>query len=319
MSEELETQLSNQSFMEKITSEDPRLVKQAQQGVNDYTRYKMRETGFLRKILPPIPIQSSAIDRSVETDKPVKIVDRESDTPGAVTIPFATNPMGRYLRGRRYRIMFGRIITPQFAKDVEELHTYHMDLRTVVADNSIKDLLAEEDTKWIAACNSVMVGPDEVVAETNSVHWKTIPGSEDRALTRESLAESLKIMPRNPTRLEAKTALINQITVKDVLKFYHDEAGGPTIAQDMLLNGFSEQKMMGVNWIVTIKQDIVPENTIFYFAEPKFLGKFYVLDDTTMWMDKNKWMIQFCAYECIGAGIGNIGGVCRADFVATGT
>jgi hypothetical protein len=307
--DDAQVKISNASFLSKVSSDNPALVKEAADGVNDYTRVKMREEGFLRKILPPITITSDQIDRSVETDKPVKIVDMEPDSPAAMMVPFATNPSNRYLKAPRYRVAFARIQTRQYAKDVDELHTYHMDLRQIISDNAIKDMLAEEDSKWIKAITNVLVAPEATVPETGAVQWKTLVGG----ITRDNLAESLKIQPRTFARLESKTGLINHISVKDLLKFTRDVAGGD-VSQDMFLNGFSEQKIMGVNWIVTIKQDLVPEDTIFYFTEPQALGKFYILEDATMFLEKRAWMIQFFAYECIGASIGNVAGVVRVDF-----
>ena len=308
MSDEI-SKMSNQAFLDHVDSDDPGMVKTAQDGVNDYTRKKMREEGFLRQILPPIPLSADELDRSVDTDKPIKIVDVEPDNPGSVTVPFATNPVNRYIQAPRYRVMFARIQTPQFAKDKEELATYHMDIRQVISDNAIKDMLAEEDESWIAAVNDVLVGPNKTVPETNSVQWEVYSDK----ISRKALAESLKVMPKTPSRLEPATALLNNITIKDVLKFERPEAGGD-VSQDLFLNGFAQQKIMGVTWAITIKRDIVPTDTIFYFAEPQFLGKFYTREDATMYLDKRAWMIQFFAYECIGAGIGNIGGVCRVDF-----
>jgi hypothetical protein len=39
--------------------------------INDFTRIKMREDGFFRRILPPLQISNDELDRSVPTDKPL--------------------------------------------------------------------------------------------------------------------------------------------------------------------------------------------------------------------------------------------------------
>jgi len=302
--------ITNAGFLDHVLSNDPVMVKEAADTVNEFTRVKMREDGFARKILPPIPLSNDEIDRSVDTDKPVKIVDKEPGSPAAITVPFATNPIGRYIRAPRYRVMFARMMTPKFNKDVEELRTYHMDVRQVISDNAIKDLLAEEDGKFLyAAVNALGGTPNGTVTETGTVQWKL---SADE-ITRESLVDSLKIMPSTPNRLETATALVNNITIKDVLKFRRDEIGGD-LAQDMFLKGFTEQMLLGVKFIVTIKQDLVKNDNIFYFAEPKFLGKFFILEDTTMHMKREAFMIEFFAYECLGAAIGNVAGVARQTF-----
>ena len=146
MSQE-ESKLLSQAIFEKLSSHDRSLEKQAVDAVNDFTRTKMREDGFYRRIMPPIPISNDDLDRQVDTDKPVKIVDKEPDSPAAVSIPFATLPTNLYIKGDRYRVHFDRIVTPKFTKDVDELRTWYMDIGQVLSDNAIKDMLAEEDTR----------------------------------------------------------------------------------------------------------------------------------------------------------------------------
>lgn len=43
--------------------------------VNDFTRTKMREDGFYRRIMPPMPITGPDLDRAVPTDAPATIRD----------------------------------------------------------------------------------------------------------------------------------------------------------------------------------------------------------------------------------------------------
>jgi len=308
----LNKEMTNKVFFDHLTSSDPGMVKVAAEAVNDFTRVKMREDGFFRRILPPIGISNDELDRQVDTDKPVKIIDKEPGSPAALSVPFGANPSARYIKGPRYRCMFNRIMTPKFTKDVDELRTYHMDIRQVISDNAIKDMLAEEDGKFISACTNAMGGSvGATVAETGVVQWHETTAQ----ITRESLVESTKTMPNSPSSLEVATALTNHITIKDVLKWHRDEAGGD-LAQDMLLKGFTEKVLLGIKWIITIKKDLVPTDNVFYFAEPKFFGKFFILEDATMFMDRRAFMIEFFAYESIGAAIGNVAAVARQTFNA---
>lgn len=285
------------------------MEKQAQDAVNDYIRVRMREDGFHRRIIPPVQITNDELDRQVDTDKPVKVVDKEPNSPGAISVPFATQPINRYIRGPRFRVMFDRILTPRFTKDIDELRTYDMDIRQILSDNSIKDMLAEEDGKFILTCNTLLGSQGATVAETGTVQWQLVGGG----VTRESIAQAMKILPSTPNSLMPSTVLVNNITIWDVVKWGRDEVGGD-ISQEMFERGFAEREIMGVRWIVTIKKDLVPDSTIFMYAEPKFLGKFYILEDTTMYIDRKAYMLEFFAYESLGSSIANIAGVGRADF-----
>ena len=303
------TRMINETVLDKLTSESDTLRKEAQDAINDYTRVKMREDGFWRRILPPVTITNDELDRQVDTDKPVKVVDKEPDSPAAISVPFASLPINRYIRGPRYRVMFDRILTPKFTKDVDELRTYDMDIRQILSDNSIKDMLAEEDTKFIATCTILLGSQGATVAETGTVQWRAIAGG----ITRDTLAESMKIMPSTPNHLNPSTILLNNVTIWDVVKFGRDEIGGD-LSQELFERGFAEREIMGVRWIVTIKRDLVPDGSMFHYAEPKFLGKFFILEDTTMYIDRKAYMLEFFAYESIGCSIANVAGVARADF-----
>lgn len=306
---EYSTKAVNQAFFEKITSEDVGLQKDAQQAVNDFTRVKMREDGFWRKILPPVPIANDELDRQVDTEKNVKVVDKEPDSPAAISIPYATLPMNRYIQGPRYRVMFDRIATANFTTDVGRLRTWDMDIRQVLSDNAIKDMLAEEDGKAIAAVTAGLVGANTIVPETGITQWRTIDGG----ITRETINDALKILPQTPSHLEVATGLINSVFVKDLQKWGRDEVGGD-LSEEIARNGFAERVMFGVRFIITIKRDLVGDATMYMFAEPKFLGKFFILEDTTMHIEKKAYLLNFFAYEEIGSAIGNVAAMARADF-----
>lgn len=304
-----ETKMINEAVFDKLASRDPIMVKEAIDAVNDFTRTKMREDGFLRQIMPQIPISNDELDRQVSTDKPVKVVDKEPDSPAAISIPFASLPMNLYIRGPRYLVMMDRIVTPRFTKDVDELRTWIMDIRQVLSDNAIKDMLAEEDGKFITAVNTAIVGQGITVPTSGVVQHELIGGG----ITRDGLWDMLKTMPSTPSHLEVHTVLCNNITIKDVAKFGRTEMGGD-LSQDIMRNGWSEQEFLGTRWIITIKTDLVATSTFFHFSDPKFIGKHYSLEDTTMYIRREAYMLEFFAYQTSGATIGHTSGLTRADF-----
>lgn len=304
-----DSRLMSEAVFEKLASRDSGLIKEAEDAVNEFTRTKMREDGFYRRIMPPIPITNDELDRQVDTDKPVKVVDKEPDSPAAISIPFATLPTNLYIRGPRYRVMFDRIATPRFTKDVDELRTWIMDIRQVLSDNAIKDMLAEEDGKFLRAVNSALVGAGLTVPTSGTVQYEVIAGG----ITRDTLWDSLKVMPNTPSNLEVHLVMCNNITIKEVGKFTHNEMGG-TLSEEIMKNGWSLQKFMGVNWIITIKKGLVATNTMYHFADPKFIGKSYVLEDTTMYIRREAYMLEFFAYETMGGSIGHTSGLARVDY-----
>ena len=305
-----ESKLVNEAIFERLDSRDPAMIKQAESAVNEFTRVFMREYGFARGILPPIPIQNSDLDRLVSTDKPIKIVDKEPGSPAAVSVPFNTQPETWYILGPRYMVTFDRILTSRFTKDVDELRTWIMDIRQVLSDNSIKDMMAEEDTKFLNSVNSSIVGANTVVPTSGVVQYQTIPG----AITRDGLWEMLMLLPNTPSRLETHTVLTNTITIKHVAKMGRTEFGGD-LAQDIMKSGWTYQEFMNTRFLITIKIGLVGTGTFYLFADPKFMGKHYELEATTMSIKREDFMIEFFAYRTAGMTIGNTNSVARQDFL----
>lgn len=307
MSTKSEAQLLNETLFEQLST--PGMEKTAIDAVNDFTRTKMREDGFYRRIMPPLQISNDELDRQVDTDKPVKVVDKEPDSPAAISIPFATLPMNLYIRGPRYRVAFDRIVTPRFTKDVDELRTYVMDIRQVLSDNAIKDMLAEEDSKFMTACDAILGDAGSLVPTSGVEQHTAISGN----FTRDSLADALKIMPKTPSHLEVNTVLLNNVAIKEILKWGRDEAGGD-FSQDLVKNGWSETELLNTRFIITIKRDLVEDDEAYMFADPKFIGKSYLLEDTTMYIKREAYMLEFFAYETAGGTIGHTSGIAKGTF-----
>lgn len=302
-----EIQLLNETLFEQLDS--PGMQKQAVDAVNDFTRTKMREDGFYRRIMPPLTITNDELDRQVDTDKPVKIVDKEPDSPAAISIPFATLPTNFYIRGPRYRVMFDRIVSPRAVKDVDELRTYVIDIRQVLSDNMIKDMLAEEDSKFLSAVKTAVGNQGVVVPLSDTVQNQQIVGG----ITRETVVDALKIMPQTPSHFEVETCLVNNITIKELMKWGRDEMGGD-FSQDIIRNGWSETNLLNCRWIVTIKRDLVLDNEMYMFASPKFIGKNYELEPTTMYIRREAFMLEYFAYQTSGGSIGHTNGLAKATF-----
>ncbi|MEM5809114.1 MAG: hypothetical protein QXH92_04345 [Candidatus Aenigmatarchaeota archaeon] len=303
---------SNQIILESLLTEG--MEKRAVDAINDYTRYRMREKGFFRKILPPLPITNDELTPQVGTDQPVKVVEREPDAPAAVSVPFNALPENWYIKGVRYLVAFNRILSPRFTKDIDELRTYSMDIRQILADNAIKDMLAREDGQWIEVTNKAVGPKDAVHPLSGVVQWVTIRGG----ITRHNYIESLKVLRRTISRLETDTILVNFITALEFAKWHRDEVGGD-YSEEVILHGLTARDSAFANftnhkWLITIKTELVPEDVMYHYAEPKFLGKSYMLEDVTMNVERKAWILHYFMYELLGAAIGNTNAVARIDF-----
>jgi hypothetical protein len=314
----------NETLINGFTSSDSVIRKQAQEGVEDYLRMRLYEDGFARRLQPPVKVEPADLDRQVDTDKPVIILDKEPNSPAAYSVPFGTLPIGHYIKGPRFRVMFDRIMSRRFRADVNTLLTYDMDIKQILEDIMLKRIMAEEDRKYLQVVDYIVTqgNPANVNAaatqDANSYNAEIdfCQNITYNGMTRTTLKEMRKALPSSNRHLNPSVALVNNITVWDVAGLTRNEVGGD-LSEEMFVNGFGERQIMGLKWVVTIKTDLVPTGVIYQFAEPKFLGRFFVLDDVTLSTKKEDFFIDWFCYECIGAAVGNSAAVARCDFGGT--
>jgi hypothetical protein len=309
--ENLPTEVFNQRFIDKLEAGE---VKTAADAGTSFIRRKLREDGFLRKIIPPQPLGNQDLDRVIDHDKPVRIEDFEPNVPAAKAVPFGEIADMDYFYGPKFLVPFARILTPEETKDIDELRTYRMDIRRILMDNMLKDMMSVEDGTFISAVDAIVGAANSTVAATGLVQHVGI----NAALTnnRPAYAAVLKILEN--AKLNNGTILMNRITAKAFLTFDRTVLGGD-LSERIFTDGLSaiqEARIFGVRHLFTIKREIVPDNVVYVFAEPQYLGKFYTLQDATVHMEKKKYFIKFMAYETIGAAIGNIAGVAKVTFNA---
>lgn len=306
------TQVMNARIIEHLDRDE---VKLAQNAATDYTRLQIREESFAFKILKPEKATDDMLDRAL--DERLQIIwEIEPDSPGAKWVPLQTIPDGEYITGSRYLIPFARVLTPKFVKDIDELRTTRQDIRRILTDNSIKDALGEIDSKFITTVNSIVLDAT-AHSEPNNVTGKVQWINFTDGLTRETFAEAKKMLPRGNSdgkfRLRNYICLMNDVTAQDWLKLTRDEVGGD-LAEEFFKNGLTTDTIMGVKAIFTIKDDLVPDNWVYFFAAPDFLGKCFYLTDWTMYMKKEAYFIEMFSYWLGGFAFGNVAGMALAKF-----
>lgn len=299
----------NQSIWERLDSRDPQQFKLAEDSLNEYTRTTIREQGYARQLLPMKPITNSELHKQLNTDKNVRVEEKEGDSPAAVSVQYNGQPNQLYIKNNKYLVTFNRIITRRFAKDVTELRTWSMDLRTIISDNSARAIQATEDASFTNAHNAALIAPNTVVPTSGVIQWAVLQAG----ITRDSTIDTLKVMPNTPFNIEVDTCLVNQITIKDFMKWGYNESGGE-ISGDIMKNGWTLKEFMGVKWLVTIKKGLVPTNRVYQYTIPQMMGKAYELEPPTLYVNRRAFMIEFFMYEEIGMTFGHTGGLGIIDW-----
>lgn len=291
--ETVNIQFLNQSFLDKV---DQGMTKEAGVAMSAFVRQKLREDGFTRKILPPKPITSSELDRQL-TEEPTVIVEKEPDSIAA-NMPFLGRSEIRYFKGSRYPVTFQKIASADFRKSKFELATYRTDIRTVLQENSVKDIQAAEDKNFY----------DNVLAmATANSNTYTLSGG----FTKTNLLNGVKKLLEK--KLPVGCILMTQSMYTDLLSFPATEVGSPA-ASELMRGQATLDTFFGYKIITTNKNDILPTNQAIVFAPENYLGQFYTLQDATLFLKVEQDILQFNTYESIGVGIGNVNGAVVLNF-----
>lgn len=283
--------------------------KDAGEAISSYTKTTLREDSFTYRLMDPLPIPDSELTPQVTTDKPSKVLEMEPGSPAAVSLPFGEMPLSIHIQVPRYLATFDRVISPRVYKDMAELRTYQMDVRQVISDNMNKDMLAEVDTKFIGTVNTALMGLDTVQPITGVAQWRSVGGG----IERETVIEVLKFMPQTPFRLETHTVLVNTLFLMEMMKWGRDEMGG-NLSEEVLVNGWNERTFLGRRWISTIKRDLIPDTRMYCFADPRAIGKMFILEEPTMFVKKEAYLIDFFLYMTIGGALANVAGMTIGEF-----
>ena len=314
----------NEGFIESLQS--PEGIQKAAASATVLTRWKLREESFVDKILPPQDISNSDLDRVQDPEVLVKFVDREPDSGPAKVIPFGVLPDRTTFKGSRYPVYFYGVSSEIFSKDINKLRGYTYDIRGVIYDQSTKEIAKTIDKRFIEGVDAAiaeMEATKDNYNELKNLTWDYQPGVP---FTRDSLVDAVAVflqheVPFGPLQTDTNasspgTVLCNIKTATEILKWDRSEAGGD-VSQEMLLSGKPIRTPLGLNLVTTMKDDVVPPGTVYFFAPPEYLGVYYRLQPLTVYIEQKFIWLQTFQMTIIGMSIGNTRGIMKATFTTS--
>lgn len=298
----------NEDVRAKLATGEQEMCKSATLAANDYFRTEIRSNGIRRQITPPTQVTKDMFDPSETSDIPIIYAEVAPKSSGAYMVSFETGPRNENIYGHKLRIELNRIMTKKYSIDKIRLDAYKMPLLEILEDLLLKDIMDVEDEATIGT-DKMICGDLNVVNPYMGVCRYVTAGG----MSREALVHLKKGLPSAPGHLMTKKYLMNDLTYFDLGSLDRTEVGGD-MAQEMLINGVTTSKIGGVDTVVTIKTDLIPNKEVFIYTDPQYYGGFYVYNDVAMVVDEvdDIWM-TFFAHECVGASVANSAGVARVS------
>lgn len=273
-------------------------VKSAAAAATKATRTTIKEESFQPVIMPFMDVTNDDLDYNSDSEISGKWFELEADTRGARIVPYNTSPITVNYRAEKYLVIISQMITPEYAKNVNELRGYKTDVQAMIQDSMLRDLHTMQDTFLINTVDRtvgerVLLGSPGWTTESQHVEI-------DAGFNRDSVSriDSFMVERTLPDHLH----LCNARTLKEYLAWKHDEVGGPD-AQGVLRKGFKYHEKLeffGANWVPTIKRTLVTNGTIYTFTHPDYLGKACMLEDIKVTIKKDWDIIRMRADQQTG-------------------
>lgn len=290
-------ELLNQSFCDKVFNGQ---IKEAMENSSLYIRKKLYEHGILRRLFDSRTVTADELDPLMDSDQPSIICEIEPDAPKATFVPFKGTGDRDYFSGKRFRVPFGMVESMRETKSKFELMTIRMPITDWLKEHQVKMIQEEEDRLFIESISDIV--------EKNATQQAVTVSLASRPF-KDAFTEGWKALTR--LRLPQGKVLMHKNTYIDSLKRKVEDIGfGP---QEQRLNRCvdGEESFVDSPVVTTIKDSLVKENEIFFFTQPDYFIKFFLLQDATLFLQTEADLIHFHTYEAPGVGIGNTLGVVK--------
>lgn len=291
--------LVNGAFLDKIFTAGQ--VKQAEEVASLYIRQRLYEDGILRRLFDHRVVTPDELDPDVETkDQPSIVCEIEPEATKATFVPFKGTGERRYYTGQRFRVPFGKVEAERITKSKFELMTIRMPIQQWLQENQVKAIQHEEDKLFIDTINEICednATEQKITFDMSASNFKNAITAGMQALTRMRLPRGKILMHTN--------------TFDESLKLKTEDIGFTPQEERFRKGVDGEDTFLGYPVTKTIKSDLVPEDTIYFFTQPEYFCKFFLLQDATLFLETRADMITFHTYEAPGFAIGNTKGVVK--------
>lgn len=293
-------------------------------------RDRLREASFGEALIPPVDVTAAECQTSPNHDGLVYMVELEPKS-RAATITFNGTPNVTFIRGQRAECSFYTIMSDMFQKTEQEFLAYKFPIAKVIQDNSVRDMGEIYDREFLihseacvqalqteanggvaTALNATSIGTTVEYAVTKGELARNASGNtaEVLPLQKPDIVRLKKLI--DGRYLETKRLLISKQDVNDILQWTVED-NGDKIQSETVVNGYKYNTLMGLEYVATIKTDILRPGNVYAFTHPDFLGKAFVLNRVKFWIEKHITLLKFVAWKDVGMIFANIASISKLE------
>jgi len=291
----------NRIFVENIR--DPGLRKEAEERSQAYLKLRVYEDSFMARILPPKPISPSQCDRTLESPSLLrKIIDKEFTDVSATSMDFRGAGDYKFVETEQYPVDFHKIESEEYHITEGELRAKEQPVQSLIKHHTAREIQHVMDDTFITAINAIV---DAAAAGTQDI---TV--DEDIILPNNITKLRNLLDGRSTYPLTAATLLMTQAQFNNVDVW--PQAGVDNgMGQEYWRDGYRYDTLFRLRVVKTIKADLIPNNVVYVFTAPEFLGHHLTFNDDRFQI-KTEWDdIAWKGWKTHGASIGNNFAVAR--------
>jgi len=279
------------------------------QGVSAFIRSEIKERGLFRRILPPqyVTTGDPNVQRDLDHDMIYYVAEKEPTT-FAISLTFAGEPGAVQPKGKRVRIDFMQNSTPKIEKTEQELLAYSYSLHQWIIDNVVKDLEMQEDSLGFKLALAAL--------KNSGQYFDYSPSGE---FSKNVILEAASLLDKSRRTGESNIIVVNKATFDQFLK-QNATVLGDELAKEVVISGYKYQTILGLNFLITRNNKVIPPGIFYIFSAPEWLGKSPMLGDAKFFVKKEGPKIEYLVWEHYGIGLVNMQGVvCGYDKTGTGS
>ena len=235
-------------------------------------------------------LEMTDLDPSVNTDSPRRIEEIEPDS-YASAMQLDGSPRRRWAKARKINIPFGKLASDKQTINKYKQMTYRMDLRAVLTNNQVYDIFDQAD-KFLF--NHI----EDLLAQSFATGQALTPAG---GLTKENIFLARKKLLG--ARKRVGKIVMTESLFTDIMALDANDIG--YASSDRLFNEglVSQKSLWGMDFITTIKNDIIPDNVFYMFAPQEFLGYHYTLEHPSLFLKEEADTVEFFTWQVLGMAI----------------
>jgi hypothetical protein len=288
----------NRIFVENIR--DPGLRKEAEERSQAYLKLRVYEDSFLSRVIPPKPISPSQCDRTLDSPTLLrKIIDKEFTDVKATVMDFRGKGDYKFVETAQYPVDFHKIESEEYHITEGELRAKEQPVQSLIKHHTAREIQETMDSTFVTSVEGIIAQ-----AEIDLPGSQLITVDEDIILPNNITKLRNLLDGRTSFPLTAATLLMSQAQFNNVDVW--PQAGVDNgMGQEYWRDGYRYDTLFRLRTVKTIKTNLIPENVVYVFTAPEFLGHHLTFNDDRFQI-KTEWDdIAWKGWKTHGAAIGN--------------